>query len=101
MTVLDCADPSMQVDQRIETLSPLQALALFNNGFMLAMAKHLATRVEKAGDLAAQVNAAFRFTLGREPSKAESEALTAHAKHHGLANACRVMLNLNEFVYLD
>ncbi len=101
MTVLDCADPSMQVDQRIETLSPLQALALFNNGFMLAMSKHLATRVEKAGDLAAQVNAAFRFTLGREPSKAESEALTAHSKQHSLANTCRVMLNLNEFVFVD
>ena len=56
-----------------------------------------ASRVEKSGDLAAQVTSAFRFALSREPSKAELEALTAHAKKHGLANACRVMLNLNEF----
>jgi Protein of unknown function (DUF1553) len=101
MTVLDCADPSMQVDTRIETLSPLQALALFNNGFMLAMSKHLANRVEKAGEVAAQVSTAFEYAVSRKPSKTELQALTAHAKKHGLANACRVMLNLNEFVFVD
>lgn len=101
MTVLDCADPSMQVDTRIETLSPLQALALFNNGFMLAMSKHLAARVEKAGEVESQVTAAFRHALSREPTKTEVEVLAAHARKHGLANACRVMLNLNEFVFVD
>ena len=30
----------MQVEKRNETLSPLQALALFNNGFMVTMARH-------------------------------------------------------------
>jgi hypothetical protein len=94
MTVLDCADPSMQVEKRTETLSPLQALALFNNGFMLAMAKHLA---ERAGS----VDAAFRLALGREPTVGEREALHAYANEHGLANACRLMLNLNEFMFVD
>jgi mono/diheme cytochrome c family protein len=94
MTVLDCADPSMQVEKRIETLSPLQALALFNNGFMLAMAKHLA---ERAGS----VEPAFRLALSREPTAEERMALEDYASHHGLANACRVMLNLNEFVFID
>jgi hypothetical protein len=101
MTVLDCADPSMLVDTRVETLSPLQALALFNNGFMLAMARHLAQRVERSGDAVAQVRGAFRLALAREPTKSESDALTAHARKHGLANACRVLLNLNEFVFVD
>jgi hypothetical protein len=94
MTVLDCADPSMQVEKRTETLSPLQALALFNNGFMLAMAKHLA---ERAG----AVDRAFRLALGRAPTVGERQALEAYAKEHGLANACRVILNLNEFVFVD
>jgi mono/diheme cytochrome c family protein len=94
MTVLDCADPSMQVDKRSETLSPLQALALFNNGFMLAQAKHLATR---AGNVAA----AFQVAFGREPTAVERETLEAYAKEHGLANVCRVILNLNEFVFVD
>jgi uncharacterized protein DUF1553 len=97
MTVLDCADPSMQVDKRTETLSPLQALALFNNGFMLAQAKHLAERVQSRGGAAA----AFRLAIGREPTAAEREALDEYARQHGLANACRVILNLNEFVFVD
>lgn len=97
MTVLDCADPSMQVDKRSETLSPLQALALFNNGFMLAQAKHLAERVKDSGGVAK----AFRLAVGREPSLDERRALEAYAKAHGMANACRVILNLNEFVFVD
>jgi hypothetical protein len=98
MTVLDCADPSMQVERRTETLSPLQALALFNNGFVLTMAKHLAARVEKADDPA---SAAFRLAVGRSPTTRERDALAGYAKQHGLANACRVILNLNEFVFID
>jgi mono/diheme cytochrome c family protein len=93
MTVLDCADPSMQVEKRIETLSPLQALALFNNGFMLTMAKHLA----ETGTVAD----AFRRALARDPTAEERQALEAYAKQHGLANTCRVILNLNEFVFVD
>ena len=94
MTVLDCADPSMQVDKRTETMSPLQALALFNNALVLTMAKHLAGRSK-------DVEVAFRLALGRPPSTQEREALVNYAKEHGLANACRVILNLNEFVFVD
>jgi mono/diheme cytochrome c family protein len=101
MAVLDCADPSMQVDKRNETLSPLQALALYNNGFMLTMARHLAARVESAGGPAEQVTTAFRLALGRSPTPSEREALVGYAKEYGLANACRVVLNLNEFVFVD
>ena len=102
MTALDCADPSVRVDRRSETLSPLQALSLYNNGFMLAMAKHLAARAA-AGNATpeAQVGAAFRFALGRPPLDAESAELTRHAAAHGLPNACRVILNLNEFSFVD
>lgn len=98
MTVLDCADPSMQVEKRTETLSPLQALALFNNGFVLTMAKHTAARVEKDPD---PIAAAFRLALARPPTAAEREPLAAYAKEHGLANACRLIFNLNEFVFVD
>jgi hypothetical protein len=98
MTALDCADPSMQVDRRTETLSPLQALALFNDGFLLAQAKHLAARVGPAPD---PVSAAFRLALGRSPTGPERDALATYSRDHGLANACRVILNLNEFVFVD
>ena len=94
MTTLDCADPSMSVDKRNETLTALQALALLNNRFILTMARHMALH---AGD----VRAAFRQALGREPTPAEAKGLTEYAAKHGLENACRVILNLNEFVFVD
>ena len=98
MTALDCADPSIQVDRRTESQSPLQALALYNNGFVLTMARHLAARVAADPD---PVSAAFRLALGRPPTEDERTALTEYARGHGLANACRVVLNLNEFVFVD
>jgi mono/diheme cytochrome c family protein len=102
MAALDCADPSLAVDKRNETLTPQQALALMNNKLAVAMAKHFAERVEKlAPDAAGRVTAAVRLALGRNPTAKEREALTAYATEHGLANACRVILNLNEFVFVD
>jgi hypothetical protein len=98
MTTLDCADPSMRVDKRNESLSPVQALTLLNNGFMLTMSRHFAERVTAAPDPAA---AAYRLAFGRAPTEAEREKLTAFAREHGLPNACRVLLNLNEFAFVD
>ncbi|MBA4065382.1 MAG: hypothetical protein C0501_17050 [Isosphaera sp.] len=102
LAALDCADPSLAVDKRNQTQTPQQALALLNNQLALAMAKHFAARVEKlAAEDAGRVAAAVRLALGRDPTAKEAEALTAYAKEHGLANACRVVLNLNEFVFVD
>ncbi len=101
MTVLDCADPSMQVEKRIETGSPLQALALYNNGLMLTMARRLAERVEPAGALAEQVARAFTLAVGRTPTADERSALEAYAGAHGLPAVCRVIFNLNEFLFID
>jgi hypothetical protein len=102
MAALDCADPSLAVEKRNETLTPQQALALLNNKLAVAMAKHFAERVEKLGATDAErVSAAVRLALGRDPTPQERDALAAYAKDHGLANACRVVLNLNEFVFVD
>jgi hypothetical protein len=102
MTTLDCADPSMQVDKRNETVTALQALALMNNRFMLTMSRHFADRIaEEAVSLPDQVERAFALALGRSPEKSEREALTAYAEQHGLQNMCRVILNLNEFIFVD
>jgi hypothetical protein len=102
MTTLDCADPSMQVDRRNETISPVQALALLNDGLMLVMARHFAERIEPlAKDIEGQVKAAFRLALARDPTGTELQELSAYARQHGLKNACRVLLNMNEFVFVD
>jgi len=102
MAALDCADPSLAVDKRNETLSPQQALTLLNNKLAVAMAKHFAERVEKlAADDAGRVAKAFQLALGREPTEKERNALVSYIKEYGLANGCRVILNLNEFVFVD
>ena len=102
MTSLDCADPSMRVDRRSESLSPLQALALLNNGFMLTQARHFAARVAaEANGLAAQVARAHELAFGRTPSAEEAARLGEFARAHGLPALCRVLLNLNEFLFID
>jgi hypothetical protein len=102
MTTLDCADPSMQVDKRNETVTPLQALTLLNNRLMVAMARHFAERVEgMEGTTEERVTAAYRLALGREPSEDERDAMGKYADEFGMENACRVVLNLNEFVFVE
>ncbi|MCY2963731.1 MAG: DUF1549 and DUF1553 domain-containing protein [Planctomycetota bacterium] len=102
MTTLDCADPSMQVDRRNESLSALQALALLNNGFMLTMAEHHAKKMKgKYTQLKDQVRVAFTECTGRTPSKVDLAELVKFAKEQGLDNLCRALFNLNEFVFVD
>jgi mono/diheme cytochrome c family protein len=102
MSALDCADPSMAVAKRDETLTSLQALALMNNKFMVAMADYFADRVRGERDgLQDQVRRAFQLALIREPIEEELTQLTEYAKEYGMENVCRVLLNLNEFIYID
>ncbi|MCA9228593.1 MAG: DUF1553 domain-containing protein, partial [Planctomycetales bacterium] len=102
MTTLDCADPSMQVEKRNETVTPLQSLAMLNNKFMVAMAERFAGRLAaEATELDEQVRLGLRQTMSRPASDAEVREFTEFARQHGLPNACRVMLNLNEFVFVD
>ncbi len=102
MTTLDCADPSMQVEKRNETVTALQALVMLNNPFMLAMAGHFAERVsQEERDISSQVDRAFQLAIGRQPDEAEQKAMAAYAGQHGLRNLCRLIMNLNEFVFVD
>ncbi len=102
MTTLDCADPSQRVDKRNESLSALQALATLNNGFMVTMSRHWAERISgETKNVDEQVLLALRQALGRDPSADEQAALADFTRQHGLPNACRLVLNLNEFAFVD
>ncbi len=102
MTVLDCADPSMQVAKRNESVSPLQALALMNNSLMLVMSRHFAERLTyESADLKGQLARGLFLALGRVATETELKELTGLAREHGLANATRVLFNLNEFTFVD
>jgi hypothetical protein len=102
MTTLDCADPSMLVDKRNESLSPLQALALLNDKFMVAMAAGFAARLDAECTSGEQkIEIAFRECLGRSPAPSEKQELLEFAQRDGLANTCRLLFNLNEFIFVD
>jgi hypothetical protein len=99
---LDGADPNASTPVRNSTLTALQALALLNDPFLVRQSEHFAERLQKLSDeRGRQIEAAYRLAFGRPPSAAERDALAAYAKKHGLANACRLLFNANEFVFVD
>jgi hypothetical protein len=102
LNALDCADPSQIVEKRDESITALQALALLNDRFMIRMAEHLANHIQNGrSHLDEQIIEAVRSTLQRPPTEAESRRLTDFTREFGLAETCRLLFNLNEFVYVD
>ncbi|MBI4902703.1 MAG: DUF1553 domain-containing protein [Acidobacteria bacterium] len=97
----DCPDSSLPEPRRIITTTPLQALALLNNTFILDQAGYFAQRLEReAASPAVQVERAFQLAFGRPPEPNESAAALSLIRDHGLAAFCRALLNANEFVYV-
>lgn len=102
MTTLDCSDSSQSTPKRGETLTSLQALSLLNNDFNLEMARRFAERLSsQADDLEGQVEKAMEIILQRPATPMEQEQLAEYASAYGLENMCRLLFNLNEFVYVD
>ncbi len=98
----DAVDPSLSVPQRAETTTPLQALSLFNNRFVLRHCEHLAERLQQeTADPRSQIERAFELLVARLPNDSERDALLAYSAEHGLANTCRVLLNCNEFLFVE
>jgi mono/diheme cytochrome c family protein len=103
LTTLDCPDPANWTPRRLTTTTPLQALALYNNDFMLRQAEYFAERVEReSGDgTSKQVERAFWLAFGRAPIGSERELAERFVVDHGLFALCRSLFNANEFVYVD
>jgi mono/diheme cytochrome c family protein len=101
LDTFDAVDPSLSVGKRNATTTPLQALALMNNRFVLRQCEHLAARVEKeASDLPGRVDRACRLVLGRAPRDGEAALLVDYAGRYGLPNMCRVLVNSNDFLFV-
>ncbi len=102
MQTLDCADPSQSIARRETTLTAIQALTLLNNKFMVRMAEHFAAALaQQHADATSQVRTGYQQVTGRLPSVDELRDLVAYTNEFGLANTCRMLLNLNEFVFVD
>jgi mono/diheme cytochrome c family protein len=102
LDALDFPDASQLSPTRPFSASALQALALYNNEFVLRHAEHFAARLGKlAADPPGQVREAFRLALLREPTAGELERFAAYTRKHGTAAMCRVLFNSNEFLFVD
>jgi hypothetical protein len=75
----DMPDGLRSTAKRNVTTTPLQALMMINGPYVLARAKNMARRLERAnpGDDLALVAGAYRFAYGRGPSEEEQRAATA------------------------
>jgi len=103
LETFDCPDPSATAPRRSVTTTPLQALALLNDEFVLRLADAFAARVrgDAAEDLPTQVTLAWRLALAREPDPDERRLSESLAADHGLEALCRGLFNLGEFVIID
>lgn len=103
LTALDCPDPANLTAKRLTTTTPLQSLTLYNNEFMLQQARYFAARVrESAGeDPVLQTERAFELALARRPEEQERIWVQELPEDERLFLLCRVLLNSNEFVYMD
>jgi mono/diheme cytochrome c family protein len=99
---LDCPDASQFTPVRAASVTALQALALLNDKFTVRYAEHFAERLEhEAQGPDDRIRRAYVLALGRPATDAEVKRLAAYAKKHGLANACRVLFNCNEFLFVE
>lgn len=118
MEVLDLCDTTNSTEKRSITSIAPQALTLYNGEFVNQQAAFFADRlIQEAGnDAAKQIDRAYRLALCRPPSanelktlsqflvdeaNAQSSVSTSEAHRLALIQICRVILNLNEFVYVE
>ncbi len=70
---------------------------------MLQQADHLARGLLGKGTFPTEttVTQAFERAFQRQPNQEELHAATALVKAQGLMPLCRMLINANEFVYID
>lgn len=112
MTTFDLCDSSLPCGQRDSTIVAPQALALLNNQFPHDQAEHLAIRViNHTKDLNVRTIEIWRAVLSRDPSATETTAGVEHVaaqqtqfgltEQHAWASLALVLLNSNEFAFID
>ncbi len=93
------------------TTTPTQALLMINGEWLLKRAGAMADRIAKMElkTEAAQIEAAYKLTYGRSPNQTELQTLIPFLKNQksdqtdqqALIDLCHVLLNSNEFLYIE
>ncbi len=102
LATLDCPDSSTTTPTRSVTTTPLQALSLWNDPFIHRQALAFASRLDhEATEPTSRIDRAYNLAFGRHPSDEERQRALAFVSRHGWASFCRVLLNSNEFLFID
>jgi len=102
MDALDVPDGGAVTPVRAASTTAVQAFAMLNDAFLIRQCEHIAARLAaQASASAEQADAAFRLILLRPATDSERAKFAAYIERHGLANACQLLVNSNEFLYLD
>ncbi len=106
MTVFDCCDNTTPAGRREVTIVAPQALTLMNSESVLEEAAAIAQRVPKTTDSDETVAAAWRVVLARTPTEKERAVAREHLRaaptqSDALVSLCHVLMNTNEFIYVD
>lgn len=102
MDALDCPDGSTATPVRGNSSTAQQAFALLNDPFLIRQCQHIADRLHTSlATSDSQAVGAFQQILLRPPTDQERDRFSGYIRQHGLANACQLLLNSNEFLFLD
>ena len=116
--VFDLPSLNSSCERRGTTTVPTQALTLMNSEFVTLQSKRFAERLRKeaGSDRSLRIRRAYRVALSRDPSPEEFERTVefvgSQEDYHAgravedpnleaLTDLCSVLLNLNEFVYVN
>jgi hypothetical protein len=102
MDALDCPAGDQLTPVRNASVTVQQALAMWNDAFVIHHAERFAQRLAKLTTTSsAQIQLACEFTLNRAATETELKDFQTYVDRHGLANFCRVLFNSNEFMFLN
>jgi len=98
----DCPDAGQMKPKRTQSITPTQALSLFNSPFVNRQSQFFADRIKMESDdsIASHVHKAFEVAFSRQPTPTEQQEMETLVAEQGLAQLCRVLMNTSEFVYI-
>ena len=101
MDTLDFPDLALLSPKRSFSVSSLQSLSLYNNDFVLHASQWISDRIRKESEPKDHTVRAVQLCWQRNPSPSELSAFESYSREEGLASLCRVLLNSNEFLFVD
>ena len=97
LEAFDVPDPTLSCARRESSTVAPQALAMMNGDFTRAYAAKMAEKHKGQNS----VETLWRHALGRPPAPAEKQKAEAFLQRNTLADLSLLILNMNEFLYVD